>query len=65
MQTTYQDKAVQTDFEAEITSITLMNELVEQLKMFNNRVSAMEAKYVESDHGKKPKLAVQSKHSKK
>ena len=42
-----------------------MNEILEQLKMLNTRVSAMEGNYVEMDHSKKPELAVQSKHSKK
>ncbi|KAK4724469.1 hypothetical protein R3W88_027248 [Solanum pinnatisectum] len=60
LQTTYQDKAVQTDFEEEITNAVLMKELLEQIKMLNSRVSLMETTYVEKDHGKKPDLIVHS-----
>lgn len=41
-----------------------MSEILEQLKMLNARVSAMEANYAESDYGKKPELTVQTEHYK-
>ena len=65
LQTTYQDKSTQTNLETENTSVSTMNEILEQLKMLNARVSAIEANHVETDHGKKPELIVQSEHYKK
>ena len=65
LQTTYQDKSTQTDLETETTSVSTMNEILEQLKMLNARVSAIEASHVETNHGKKPELIVQSEHYKK
>jgi len=65
LQTTYQDKSTQTEPETENISVSVLNEVLEQLKVLNTRVSAIEANYVESDHGKKPELAVQSEHYKK
>ena len=65
LQITYQDKATQTEPETENISVSVLNEVLEQLKVLNTRVSAIEANYVESDHGKKPELAVQTEHYKK
>ena len=65
LQTTYQDKSTQTNLETETTSVSTMNEILEQLKMLNARVSAIEANHVETDHDKKPELGVQAEHYKK
>ena len=64
LQTTYQDKSTQTDLETETISVSTMNEILEQLNMLNARVLAIEASHVETDHGKKPELTVQSEHYK-